>query len=83
MADRHRVYLPGPLGLGLPEVIDHAPGCDPETCPVLDALAEWLAESEEHRFPVQGDYFTADGRSFERCAWQPDHRLRRRIREGR
>lgn len=69
-ANRHRVYLPGPLGLGLPKVHAHAIGCEPDACPVLDAMAAWLAESEDNRYHVQGDYFTSDGRSFERCAWQ-------------
>lgn len=69
--DRHRVHLPGPLGLGLPQVLAHPEGCDDETCPVLDAMAAWMAESEDHRYAVQGDYFTSDGRQFTRCAWQP------------
>lgn len=75
MADNsthHRVYLPGPLGLGLPRVEDHAgQGCEPADCPIIAAMAAWMAASEDHRYSVQGDYFTLDGLTFERCAYQP------------
>lgn len=68
---RHRVYLPGPLGLALPAVPEHPDGCDPDRCPVLDAMAAWMAEDESHVWQVQGWYFTEDGGTFTRCDWQP------------
>lgn len=68
---RHRVHLPGPLTGALPRVVDHGPGCtDPATCPVIAALTAWLS-TPGAVVQVQGDYFTEDGLSFERCAWQP------------
>lgn len=78
----HRVYLPGPH-IGKPEVVDHTPDCDTTKCPVEAGIKEWLASEPpddwdpRDKWPyiaVQGDYFTTDGKSYQRCEWQTRHR---------
>lgn len=76
-ATHHRVYLPGQLSNRLPRVLSHPEGCDLDDCPVTAGIAAWLSFDVESPTPiqVQGDYFTATGVTYERCAWQPDRHL--------
>lgn len=71
-ATHHRVYIPGPHGAGHAYVIDHPPTCTARPCNTQAQLAWNALRGIEYQ--VQGEYFTVNGVSYVRCAWQPTMR---------
>lgn len=64
---RHRVYLPGPFARpGRARVEHHGEHCQGEPCEI-----QHLFDARTDNWQVQGFYWTEDGKSFERCAFQP------------
>lgn len=69
---RHRVLLTGPFSGGDFDMLDHGDHCQGGECGVMQNMFEF--RDKHGAWQVQGEYFTFDGKSFERCAWQPDRR---------
>lgn len=73
---RHRVYLSGPYHGGDFDVLDHGETCmsqyHPEGCEVIQRMFKHV--DQHNAWQVEGEYFTSDGKDFERCAFQPSRR---------